>query len=215
MERNIAETTEQPVLRELPWVTEVGGLVCPACPDHRGPSSADEARFELVMELHEGGGNGSPEAVRVTRRAPDWGSGPFDLDRLPDGGRAVAMIDYLERQTFDRRAIERLLDELGTRYPDARMHVWRIPADVSLCIAEDAYWAEEPRTLLRAPVVDISPSEYPMDVGWRLHPDQVSGPDGGEISLYRGCLYVCPDNERLVRYGWSGLEKESKQGTRG
>ena len=191
----------------IPWSQASGGLVCPACPDHAIAFAGEDARFELVMEFADGRGLGAPEAVRVTRRAPDWGSGPYDLRSLPGGEAAIAVVDYLERQTFDARALERLLHELGSRYPEARCHVWRVPADVSDRIAEDAYMDTESGVLLRAPVVDIPPNEFPMDVGWRLHPERVVGADGQDLDLHRGCLYVCLDGGSLVRYGWSGLEE--------
>jgi hypothetical protein len=197
-------TTWTPEPSELPWDPDRGGLTCPGCPEHGRGSSVNG--FELVLDGR--GLEGEPDqhdAVRVIRRAPGLGSGPFAIPVLPEGMPAIAVIDYLERQTFDVKDTDHLIAVVGARFPAARLHVWSVGSDVAARIAEDADWENDQGVLRRAPVVDIAPYEYPMDVGWRLRPETVHGPDGRSIELWRGCLYVEPDRPDLVRYEWDGL----------
>ena len=198
-------TNRAPEQTGLPWDRDRDGAVCPACPGH---GIREGRRHEIVLDgARRDGSDDHREVVRVIRRAPGLASGPFEMPRSLGGPRALALIDYLERQTFEpweaRRIVERLLD----RYPTATVHVWPIRSDPSDRIAEDAYWdGDEAGVLVRAPVVDIEPHLYPMDVGWRLEPEDVEDRHGRRLELWRGCLYVDPMAPDLVRFGWAGLE---------
>lgn len=142
------------------------------------------------------------------RRTPGLLSGPYEVPPLPEGMPAIAVVDYLERQTFDVFDTRRLAAALSERFPDAVVHVWAIGAEAADRIAEDAYWDEVPRLFVRTPVFDIAPPDYPMDFGWRHVPEHVAGSDGATIELWRGCLYVdvCGfSGGGLVRFGWRDL----------
>ncbi len=189
---------------ELSWDEVRGGLVCAACPDHLLPRG--EGRYELVLA---GPGLDGPAdhhvALVLERRSPGLCSGPYQIPTLPPGMPALVIIDYLERQTFDRAEAQQLGEALERCFPSATVHTWRIGPEVGRRIAEDAYWDEGTQLLVRTRSVDIEPERFPMDVGWRPAPAAVVGPDGQRLELWRGCLYVDPFGPRLVRYGWRDL----------
>ena len=193
-----------PVAAGLPWDAALRGLRCPGCPNH--VNRREDARYELVLDgvaLH--GDDDHHDALRVLRRSPDFASGPFDVPALPEGMPAVAVIDFLERQTFDRREKNIITLALRHRFPSAVVHAWAIQGDIGRRIAEDAYWDPDSGYLIRSPVGDIAPHEYPSDVGWDGAAQQVDTPNGQTVELTRGCLYVDPMSRDLVRYGWVDL----------
>ncbi|CAN5841151.1 hypothetical protein BH23CHL8_BH23CHL8_27330 [soil metagenome] len=188
---------------QLPWDSRRGSLSCPDCPGHSVGS--EDGRYEVVLEgvgLHAL--DDHHDAVRVTRRAPGLCSGPFDIAALPGGVPLVAVLDRLERQTFDADDARDLAGRLADRFPGATVHVWPIGPDVLDHVAGDAFWDPDQGVLVRSPGGDFAPEEHPLDVAWPDEPEHVEGP-GGVVELWRGCLYVDPSSERLVRHGWSGL----------
>jgi hypothetical protein len=188
----------------LPWDRAIGSLRCPGCPSHA--LVREDGRYELVVEgVGLDGGTDHRDALRVLRRAPDFGSGPFEVPDLPRGMPAIAVIDYLERQTFDAHEIGTMAKALAERFLDAVVHVWAIGDDITHRIAEDAYLPADMSCLIRSPVIDIAPHEYPMDVGWASEAEAVETPADGSVELWRGCLYVDPMRPELVRYGWRDL----------
>ena len=206
------DTTWTPEPEQLPWDLRSRSLVCPACPDH-GPGSEDD-RYELALEgVALDSVSDHHDALRLVRRTPDFCSGPFDIPILPDTAPVIAIMDYLERQTFDASEAGSMAGSLAARFPAARIHVWRVGRDVSHRIAEDASWLVDQGIIVRSPTVDIAPHEYPMDVGWRRDPEHVEGPDGREVELWRGCLYVDPMHPGLVRYDWDGFTEPDETAT--
>jgi len=203
-------TTCSPRTEALPWDPAIGALVCPACPDHSVTS--DDDRYEVCLE-GDGldGREDHQDALSIVRRYPGLLSGPFDVPPLPEGMPALAVIDYLERQTFDAADARRLAASLGRRFAMAVVHVW-VPADCTARIAEDTYWDEDERQLVRTPAFDIAPPEYGMDIGWRFTPDHVSGPDDRTVTLWRGCLYVDLERPELVRYAWRDFPERHPAG---
>jgi len=192
-------TAWTPRTEALPWDEARGALVCPACPDHA--VDAEAGRYEVCLEAVGLDGNDHHDALSIVRRSPGLLSGPFDVPALPAGMPAMAVVDYLERQTFDGPDARGLAGRLGERFPGSTVHVWAVD-DVSDRIAEDAFWDESEQQLVRTPAFDIAPPDYPMDVGWRYQPERVNGSDGASVVLWRGCIYVDVERRGLVRYAW-------------
>ena len=134
-----------PEPKALPRDPAHGSRRCGACPEHPlGVSDhhLDDAqgRYELGLEgVGLDGHHDHRDALRILRRAPGFCSGPFEVPVLPAGMPAIAVLDYLERQTFDARESADIVSKLVERYPDATVHVWAVAGDVSQRIAEDAY----------------------------------------------------------------------------
>jgi len=194
-------TTSTPDPEALPWDPRRGSLRCPGCPDHPYPAEAE--RYELALEGSLDGADDHRDVLAIMRRTPGILSGPFEIHSLPTGMAAIAVIDFLERQTFDACDTYTLVATLGQRFPAALLHVWPAPVDVDRRVAEDAYWDEASAYLIRGAMADIAQDEYPMDIGWRDDAaERINGPDGAPIELWRGYLYVELDGPGLVRLGW-------------
>jgi hypothetical protein len=196
--------TWTPATETLTWEPRRGSLACPGCPEH--PSASGDGRFEVALEgVGIDGSEDHRDGLNLVRRSPGLVSGPYEVPPLPEGMPALAVIDYLERQTFDAADTAVLVRTLTARFPGSVVHVWAIGPEASHRIAEDASWDESERLFVRTPVFDIAPPDYPMDVGWRRLPEHVEDPDGQRVELWRGCLYVDLERPGLVRYGWSDL----------